>query len=215
MPETKTSLLRKIMPGVFVLPQNGSKGYGVVHFVQRPNGNLILDPGFISDAYDEIDALGGVKAMLISDRHFAGPATNAIAEHFGAKTYCSQIEFDATKHRKNDVHVDKVLPFTRQTIESDITLIPTPGHTDGQFSALVPLGTKRVLFTSDFVWREKGKWRPGNLSKKKSGKSFESLRELNFDAVISWTSYSADEFVVPIKSVDKTVDEMIAACTKP
>ena len=128
---------------------------------------------------------------------------------------CSQIEFDATKHRKNDVHVDKVLPFTRQTIESDITLIPTPGHTDGQFSALVPLGTKRVLFTSDFVWREKGKWRPGNLSKKKSGKSFESLRELNFDAVISWTSYSADEFVVPIKSVDKTVDEMIAACTKP
>ena len=215
MPKARTSILQKIMPGVFVLPQNGNKGYGVVHFVQRPKGNLILDPGFISDAYEEIDALGGVQAMLISDRHFAGPATNAIAERFGAKVYCSQIEHDATKHRKNHVHVDRMLPFTRQTIEGDVTLIPTPGHTEGQFSALIPLGAKRVLFTSDFVWRENGKWRPGNLSKKKITRSFESLRDLKFDTVVPWTSYSTEEFIVPIESVDKSVDEMIAACAKP
>jgi len=35
--------MRDVLPGVFLVPQNGGKGFGYSHFVQRPAGNLILD----------------------------------------------------------------------------------------------------------------------------------------------------------------------------
>ena len=46
-------------------------------------------------------------------------------------------------------------------------------------------------------------------------KAFEGLRDLEFDVVAPWTSYAQTELHVPIASVDRTVDEMIAACPKP
>jgi glyoxylase-like metal-dependent hydrolase (beta-lactamase superfamily II) len=219
MAKAKTAgLLQKILPGVFLVPANGRKGFGYWHFVQRPKGNLILDAsrmGSASDAFDEIDARGGVKALIISDRHLGGPPTNEIAERFGAKIYCSEIEAAAMGHRSNKVVIDHLLPFARKKIEGDVLLVPTPGHTEGQFAALITLGKAKMLFTSDFVWRENGKWRPGNLSRKKMVKSFEALRDLDFNYVVPWTSYTQDEFFVPVKSVSATVDEMIAACPRP
>jgi glyoxylase-like metal-dependent hydrolase (beta-lactamase superfamily II) len=113
------------------------------------------------------------------------------------------------------VTIHHVLPSERTVIEGDVQLIPTPGHTAGQFSTLVEVGGARVLFTADFVWRENGRWRPGNASRKKMLKSFEGLRDLKFDVVAPWTSYAQTELYVPIGSVDQTVDEMIAACPKP
>jgi glyoxylase-like metal-dependent hydrolase (beta-lactamase superfamily II) len=213
-----TKLLQEILPGVFLVPQNGRKGYGYSHFVKRKAGNLVLDAsrvGSISEAFDEIEALGGVKAAVISDRHLGGASTNEIAERFGAKIYCSSVEAEAMGHRVNKVHIDRVLPLARHTVEGDVLLVPTPGHTDGQFSTLVKVGKARVLFTADFVWRENGRWRPGNLSRKKMLKSFEGLRDLKFDHVAPWTGYSHSEYVVPIQSVDEAVDAMIAACSKP
>jgi glyoxylase-like metal-dependent hydrolase (beta-lactamase superfamily II) len=210
--------MQQVLPGVFLVPQNGRKGFGYSHFVKRPGGNLILDAsrvGSLSDSFDALDAQGGVKAAVISDRHLGGPATNQIAERFRAAIYCSAIEADAMGHRTNAVHIDHVLPFERTTIEGDVLLVPTPGHTAGQFSTLAQVSGARVLFTADFVWREEGRWRPGNLSRKKMLKSFEGLRDLAFDVVVPWTSYSQTELFVPIPSVDAAVDAMIGACTKP
>jgi glyoxylase-like metal-dependent hydrolase (beta-lactamase superfamily II) len=204
--------------GVWVIPQNGGKGFGYSHFVTRPAGNLILDAsrmGSLSDSFDEIDAKGGVAAAVISDRHLGGPSTNQIAERFGARIYCSQIEADAMGHRTNAVTIHQTLPLERTTVEGDVLLVPTPGHTAGQFSTLVPLDCGRVLFTADFVWRENGKWRPGNLSRKKMLKSFEGLRDLAFDYVAPWTGYSHTEYFVPIPDVGAAVDAMIAACPRP
>jgi hypothetical protein len=210
--------VREILPGVFLVPQNGGKGFGYSHFVKRPAGNLILDAsrvGSLSDSFEAIEALGGVMAAVISDRHLGGKSTNEIAARFGAAIYCSQIEADAMGHRVNQVVIDHVLAFARTTIEGDIELIPTPGHTAGQFSTLAPVGGARVLFTADFVWRDAGRWRPGNLSRKKMLKSFEGLRDLRFDVVAPWTGYAQTEFFVPVSSVDRTVDEMISTCSKP
>ena len=186
--------------------------------MRRPAGNLILDAmrnTSLSDAFDAIEAAGGVKAAVISDRHLGGPSTNQIAERFGATVYCSAIEADAMGHRANQVKVDHAMPFERAMIEGDVRLIPTPGHTAGQFSTLAEVEGRRILFTADFVYRSGGGWRPGNLSRKKMLKSFEGLRDLAFDHVVPCTSYAATEFFVPIPSVDAAVDEMIAACTKP
>jgi glyoxylase-like metal-dependent hydrolase (beta-lactamase superfamily II) len=210
--------MQQVLPGVFLVPQNGRKGFGYAHFVKRPAGNLILDAsrvGSISDTFEEIEAAGGVKAAVISDRHLGGPSTNQIAERFGATIYCSRIEADAVGHRANAVHVDHALAFERTTVEGDVLLVPTPGHTAGQFSTLVEVEGARILFTADFVWRDGGRWRPGNSSRKTMRKSFEGLRDLAFDYVVAWTSYTQTELFVPIPSVDAAVDAMIAACPKP
>ena len=210
--------MREILPGVFVVPQNGAKGFGYSHFVRRPAGNLVLDAmrnTSISESFDAMAAQGGVAAVVISDRHLGGPSTNQIAERFGARVYCSAIEADAMGRRPNQVRIDHALAFERTVIEGDVQLIPTPGHTEAQFSTLAEVGGRRILFTADFVYRSDAGWRPGNLSRRKMLKSFEGLRDLEFDHVVPCTSYSREEFFVPIASVDAAVDAMIAACTKP
>jgi len=210
--------MRQVLPGVFLVPQNGGKGFGYSHFVKRPAGNLILDASrvsSISDAFDAIDTEGGVKAAVISDRHLGGASTNQIAERFGATIYCSAIEAEAMGHRVNQVRIDHALPFERATIEGDVLLVPTPGHTAGQFSTLAEVEGARILFTADFVWRASGRWRPGNNSRKKMARSFEGLRDLAFDFVVPWTGYGQTELFVPIDDVSAAVDAMIAACPKP
>ncbi len=210
--------MQDVLPGVFLVPQNGRKGFGYSHFVTRPAGNLVLDAsrvGTLSDSFDELDARGGVKAAVISDRHLGGVSTNQIAERFGATVYCSDIEAKAMGHRANGVRIDRVLPFERQVVEGDVWLIPTPGHTAGQFSTLVEVGGARLLFTADFVWREAGRWRPGNPGRRKMLQGFEGLRDLAFDYVVPWTGYDQAELFVPVNSVDEVVDQMIAGCSRP
>jgi glyoxylase-like metal-dependent hydrolase (beta-lactamase superfamily II) len=210
--------MQEILPGVFIVPQNGNKGFGYSHLVKRPAGNLILDAsrvGSISDSFDALAAEGGVAAAVISDRHLGGASTNQIAERFGATIYCSAIEADAMGHRKGQVQVDHALPFERTTIEGDVLLVPTPGHTAGQFSTLLEVGGLKLLFTADFVYRAGGRWKPGSASRKKMTRSFEGLRDLAFDHVVPWTGYSQTEFAIPVASVNATVDEMIAGCTRP
>jgi len=210
--------MREALPGVFLVPSNGNKGFGYTHFVRRPGGNLILDAsriGSISDSFAELEAMGGVKAVVISDRHLGGPPTNQIAERFGATVYASRIEADAVGHRANAVRIHHALPLERTTVEGDVLLVPTPGHTPGQFSTLAAVEGARILFTADFVWRENGRWRPGNHSRKVMANSFEGLRDLAFDYVVPFTSYKQTELFVPIPSVDAAVDAMIAACPKP
>jgi glyoxylase-like metal-dependent hydrolase (beta-lactamase superfamily II) len=197
---------------------NGNKGYGYAHFVKRPAGNLLLDASrgaSMSDAFDAIEAEGGVRALVISDRHLGGGTSEQAVKRFGPTVYCSAIEAEAMGHRANAVTIHHALPFERTMIEGDVLLVPTPGHTPGQFSTLAEVEGARILFTADFVWRENGRWRPGNLSLKKMRRSFEGLRDLAFDHVVPWTSYAADELYVPIPSVADAVEEMIAACTRP
>jgi len=210
--------VQEILPGVYLVEQNGRKGFGYAHFVQRPSGNLVLDASrttSLTDAFADMAAAGGVAAVVISDRHLGGPPTNQIADHFGARVYCSQIEADAMGHRTNAVRIDHVLPYERATVEGDVRLIPTPGHTAGQFATLCEVGGRRILFSSDFVWRQDGRWRPGAASRRKMRPSFDALRDLDFDTVVPWTGYGHTEFFVDVPDVNAAVDEMIDACPKP
>ena len=216
--EKASPALQEIEKGVFLVPQNGRTGFGYSHFVVCPGGNLLLDAsrvGSLTDSFPAMSALGGVQTVVISDRHLGGISTHQLAEHFGASVWCSAIEAKAMAHREGKVQIDHVLPFERTKIAVGVELIPTPGHTPGQFSTLLKMGRRNILFTADFLWREQGKWRPGSLSRRKIVATFESLRALRFDAIIPWTGYDQTEFIVPVPSVDKAVDAMIAACSKP
>lgn len=210
--------MQEILPDVYLVEANGRKGFGYGHFVRRPHGNLLLDGSRISsfsDAFAEMEALGGVAVVVISDRHLGGKPTNEIATGFGAQVYCSQIEADAMGHRTNAVKIDHVLAYERTSIGGGVQLIPTPGHTAGQFATLCAVGGRRILFSSDFVWRQDGRWRPGNSSRRKMKPSLEALRDLDFDTVVPWTGYAHTEFYVDVPDVDAAIGAMIAACPKP
>ena len=210
--------MQEVLPGVFIVPFDDRKGFGYAHFVRRAGGNLLLDAsrvGSLSDSFPQFEQAGGIKAVVISDRHLGGGSTNELARRFGAQVYCSEIEAAAMAHRVQAVTIDHALPFERTTIDDGVELIPTPGHTEGQFSTLAEVEGARVLFTPDFVWREDGRWRPGAASRKRMVRGFEGLRGLAFDFVVPYTSYKQTEFFVGVASVDAAVDEMIAACPKP
>lgn len=208
--------MQQVFPDVFVVPANQQKGYGFSHFVKHPKGNILLPrlkATSLSDSYGDLEKEGGVRRVLISDRHFGGPECADAATHFGATLYASDIEAKAIE---KNCPVDVVLPFEQQTIDGYVEAIPTPGHTPGQFSYLISIKGKRCLFTGDFIYRSSGSWTPGNRSRKKMQASFDRLRSLRFDYVIGCADYDAPDSYVAVRgSVDDVVDEMLAACSSP
>ena len=146
-----TVTVQEVLPGVFLFAQNGRKGFGWSHFVRRDAGNLVLDAsriGSFSDSFEEMDAMGGAAAVVISDRHLGGPPTNQIAERFGARVYCSRIEADAMGHRTNAVHIDEALPLERHVIEGDVLLgLASSGVHSNGFSLV-----RRIVAASGLAW---------------------------------------------------------------
>ena len=209
-------MLIEAMPGVFLVESNDRKGFGYSTLVVRPSGNVLVDPGrlgSLSRAFEAIEAKGGIRTVIVSDRHMGGGRADEAKRRFGCAIYASDIEYAAYAKRGM---ADHVLPFEEQTIEAGIRLIPTPGHTPGQFTALMEVEGSRILFTSDFVWRAGGAWRPGNRSRKVMKPSFDRLRSLAFDTVFTWTGWDETEFGYRVdKPVGDVVDDMLAACDKP
>lgn len=205
--------MQEVLPDLFVVPANGLKGYGFSHLVKHPKGNILLPrlkATSLSGSFDDIAAQGGVRNVLISDRHFGGPGCREAADHFKATLYASKIEAEAV-HDK--CRVDVELPFKEQKIDGYIEAIPTPGHQPGQFSYLITIGKKRCLFTGDFMYRSnKGQWIPGNRSRAKMQASFDTVRKLKFDYVVPCADYDAPDSFVAVKSIDRVVDEMEASC---
>jgi hypothetical protein len=208
--------MQEVLKNVFVVPANQRKGYGYSHFIVHPNGNILiprLKTTSLSDSFPDLAGVGGVRMVLITDRHFGGPGCREAASHFEAKLYASDIEAEQIKAK---CPVDIELSYEQQNIGGFIEAIPTPGHTSGQFSFLIPVGGKKLLFTGDFIYRSGGKWIPGNRSRKKMSASFERLRTLKFDFIVGCADYDEPvSFVAAGASADALIDEMIASCTGP
>lgn len=201
---------------MFLIESNDRKGFGYSTLVVRPSGNVLVDPGrlgSLSRNFDAIEAKGGIKTVIVSDRHMGGGRADEAKRRFGCAIYASHIEYAAYAKRGT---ADVVLPFEDQSIGDGIRLIPTPGHTPGQFTALIDVEGAKVLFTSDFVWRTRGAWRPGNRSRKIMRPSFDRLRDLDFDSVFTWTGWDETDFGYKVdKPIGEVVDDMFAACDKP
>ena len=77
----------------------------------------------------------------------------------------------------------------RGTIDDDLEVIPTPGHTAGTTSYLWTADGHRFLFTGDFVWIERGEWKAVVLDGGRRAAYLESLalvRDLDFDVLVPW-----------------------------
>ena len=152
------------------------------YVLRRAQGNVIIynSPGISSDAED-IRALGGARRLLVNHSHEA---------MYGNP----ELEVPVYVHERDRAETARSMTvagvFTgHELIDDDLEVIPTPGHTEGTTSYLWDSGTRRFLFTGDFLWIENGEWKAVVLDEGLRSQYLNSLavvRELDFDVLVPW-----------------------------
>jgi glyoxylase-like metal-dependent hydrolase (beta-lactamase superfamily II) len=150
-PRPAHTLPLELDDGVFLLGYNSPSSYGAHSWlVQRTSGNLMVDsPTYTRRLTGEIDALGGIRHVLLSHRDDV-----ADAEKWAAR-------YGATVH----IHADDAVaaPFATDIIAGTdpvpiadgVIAIPVPGHTKG---SVVYLVDDAWLFTGDsLAWDREAK----------------------------------------------------------
>lgn len=176
--------------------------------LERPAGNVIVynSPGLTSAA-THIRDLGGATRLLINHSHeamYGEPDLNAPA-------YVHQLD---RKETARSMRVDGVFT-SRQMIDGDLEVIPTPGHTPGTTSYLWDSGGHRFLFTGDFIWIEDGEWKAVVLGSSLRAEYLNSLalvRELDFDVLVPWgTTEEGPSFALADQAeIHERLDAIIA-----
>ncbi len=183
------------------------------YVLQRRQGNLVVynSPG-VSESAAAIRALGAPARLLVNHGH---------------ESMYGQPDLDVPiwVHEKDRSEVAGSLDVAgtfdgRTTIDDDLEVIPTPGHTAGTTCYLWDDGTHRFLFTGDFIWIEDGEWKAVVLSEELRRDYLDSLalvRDLEFDVLVPWgTSEGGPSFgVVADRSevhdrVDAIIDRVAA-----
>lgn len=119
------------------------------YLIVRPGGadgpgNLLIDsPRFNGALARRLDELGGVRSLLLSHRDDVADH-QAFADRFGCDRWIHQADADAAPAAEHRFSGTEPVPF-----DHDLTVIPTPGHTEGSLSFL--LGGQ-VLFSGDHLW---------------------------------------------------------------
>ena len=166
--------------------------------LERPQGNVIVynSPG-LSDAADEIRALGTPTRLLINHGHEA---------MYGRP----QLDVPVFVHERDRADIAQSFPvagtFTeRQMIDDDLEVIPTPGHTPGTTSYLWDSGTHRFLFIGDSLWVQAGDWKAVVLGDSDRTASLASLRlisDLDFDVLVPWAAMKGESPVATVTRDD-------------
>ncbi len=176
--------------------------------LERPAGNAIVynSPGLTSAATPVRD-LGGATRLLINHSHEA---------MYGNPDLDVPVFVHEHDRRETDrsMRVAGVLT-SRQMIDDDLEVIPTPGHTLGTTSFLWDNGSHRFLFTGDFIWIEEGEWKAVVLDSSLRAEYLNSLalvRELDFDVLVPWgTTEEGPSFALADQAeIHARVDAIIA-----
>ena len=141
--------------GIYFCGYASRASYGASSYlIVRPEGNVLVDsPRFAGPLVRRIEALGGVRWMFLS--HVDDVADHARFRAHFAYSGCERIlherELTAlTGRRASRDGIEIVITGDADTaLASDLTIIPTPGHTAGHQSLLA--GNK-YLFTGDHLW---------------------------------------------------------------
>lgn len=113
--------------------------------VRPPNegGNVLIDsPRYATQLVKRIETLGGVKQMLLTHR-------DDVADHelFRKKFGCERVMHAADGAGR--LGVEKIIEGEAEvSLDNDIVVIPTPGHTRGH---VVFLYKQKFLFTGDHL----------------------------------------------------------------
>jgi glyoxylase-like metal-dependent hydrolase (beta-lactamase superfamily II) len=93
----------------------------------------------------------------------------------------------------------------RHTLDDDLEVIPTPGHTSGATAYLWDSGEHRLLFTGDTIYLDQGEWVAAVLPSSDRSRYVESLeliRELDFDVLVPWAATGGNAFHAGTDSAD-------------
>ncbi|HEX3282616.1 MAG TPA: MBL fold metallo-hydrolase [Pyrinomonadaceae bacterium] len=119
---------------------------GWSYLIVRPpgeGGNVLIDsPRFASQLVKRIEAMGGVTQMLLTHR-------DDVADHalFRKQFGCERVMHADDGARR--LGVEKIIEGEAEvSLDKDIVVIPTPGHTRGH---VVFLYKQRFLFTGDHL----------------------------------------------------------------
>jgi hypothetical protein len=158
------------------------------YVLERPQGNLIVynSPG-VSESAAAIRALGAPARLLVNHSH---------ESMYGRPDLDVPIWVHSLDRFEVAGSLDVAGTFDgRGMIDTDLEVIPTPGHTAGTTSFLWDNGTHRFLFTGDFIWIEDGQWKAVVLSPELRPAYLASLalvRDLDFDVLVPWGTTEGD-----------------------
>ncbi|QJY48022.1 MBL fold metallo-hydrolase [Pseudonocardia broussonetiae] len=186
MPTSDHPTLQPVGDGVFATPP-APLPYGqdlqVRAFVlQRPAGNLVIynAPG-LTAAAEDVDRLGGAVRQILGHGHEA---------MFGPQRISAPLHV----HERDEAETARSMPVDgtfahRHTLDGDVEIVPTPGHTPGATAVLFDSGAHRYLFTGDTLWDDHGRWSAVVLGGSDRAAYLESLavlRDLDFDVLVPW-----------------------------
>jgi glyoxylase-like metal-dependent hydrolase (beta-lactamase superfamily II)/ferredoxin len=125
----------------------GASSYLIVRPGGRPGGNVLIDsPRFNAPLARRIAALGGLASIVLTHRDDVADHQQW-AQRFGCPRWIHAADAEAAPQAERQLQGDETL-----ALDTDLTLIPTPGHTAG---SLVALLGGQILFSGDHLW-----WNP-------------------------------------------------------
>ncbi|MGW0181211.1 MBL fold metallo-hydrolase [Nocardia sp. NPDC003345] len=156
--------MRQVFPDLwetreFVVP-GGPRTHAYLWTPPTGGNILFYSPGDDRD-FDALAQLGGVTRQYLSHQDEAGPMLRAVTGRFGSRLHAPAPEADAIgAFAPIDVPLDG-----RAVDDAGIDVIPTPGHSPGSTSYLVPgHGGRTYLFTGDTLLRYADDvWRTGYI----------------------------------------------------
>jgi len=140
--------------GIYYCGFNSPKSYGGnSYFIQNEHGNWLVDsPKFLPHLVKRFKGLGGIKFIFLTHRDDVADA-DKYATEFGAKRIIHVDDADSAPGSEIvlDLHEPAVISSElHQSFAglSQLTIIPTPGHTKGH---MVLLYGEKYLFTGDYL----------------------------------------------------------------
>lgn len=136
------------LPGVYHCGYHCEKTFGATsYFISHPQGNIMVDcPKYKEILARKIDMLGGVRYLFLTHKDDVGEH-DKWAKRFNCERIMHVGDVDyRTADVERKLHGDG--PWT---INSDIELVHTPGHTEG--SVCLYYKPMKVLFTGDHLYK--------------------------------------------------------------
>jgi glyoxylase-like metal-dependent hydrolase (beta-lactamase superfamily II)/ferredoxin len=134
----------KLEDDVYYCGWHAESSYGAASYlIVRPRGNVLVDsPRAAGPLFDRIEALGGVRTMVLTHR-------DDIADHeaFARRFGCERVMHAADA---GSLPIERRIDATDPVaLDDELTLIPVPGHTRGSIALL---HRDTFLFTGDHLW---------------------------------------------------------------
>jgi Luciferase/Metallo-beta-lactamase superfamily len=166
--------------------------------LRRDRGNvLIYSTTTVGSAGSAIEALGGISRHYLNHRHEAVFPSDSVH----APLFVHERE---RRSVAETYHVRGTFS-KRHTLDDDLEVIPTPGHTSGATAYLWDTGEHHVLFSGDTIYLDEGEWVAAVLSSSDRSlyiESLELLRELDFDVLVPWAASTGKPFYAATDRVD-------------